>query len=73
MAGYRLKEEQTKGTLEPGRLTDLVIPAQSARGLVVDHVIAARGDMVEFRLTARNPTAKRSEAHWAQACPRLGA
>lgn len=49
MAAYRLKEEQTKGTLEPGRLTDLVIPAQSARGLVVDHVIAARGDMVEFR------------------------
>jgi len=41
-------------------------------GLVVEHEITARTDEVEFRLAARNPTAKRSEAHWAQACPRLG-
>lgn len=42
-------------------------------GLVVDHVITAGRDEVDFRLTATNPTDKRSEAHWAQACPRLGA
>jgi lysophospholipase L1-like esterase len=44
-----------------------------ADGLVVDHVVTAREDVVEFRLTARNPTSRRSEAHWAQACPRLAA
>ena len=42
-----------------------------ADGLVVEHTITARDDEVDFRLTARNPTAVRSEAHWAQACPRL--
>ena len=28
---------------------------------------------MDFRLTAKNPTATRSEAHWAQPCIRLGA
>jgi hypothetical protein len=42
-------------------------------GLIVEHVITARGDEVDFRLTARNPTERRSEAHWAQPCVRLGA
>ena len=42
-----------------------------ADGVVVDHLITARDDQVDFRLTARNPTSRRSEAHWAQACPRL--
>lgn len=50
------------------RLRDFV-----ADGLVVDHAITARGDEVDFRVTARNPTAVRSEVHWAQACPQLGA
>lgn len=44
-----------------------------ADGLVVDHVITAGQDEIDFQLTATNPTATRSEAHWAQACPRLGA
>src|SRR6185503_2189177 len=43
-----------------------------ADGLIVDHTITAREDEVDFRLTARNPTSKRSEAHWAQPCVRLG-
>lgn len=43
-----------------------------ADGLVVDHVITARADEVDFRLTAKNPTDRRSEAHWAQPCVRLG-
>jgi hypothetical protein len=42
-------------------------------GLVVEHVITAREQEVDFRLTAHNPTARRSEAHWAQPCVRLGA
>jgi hypothetical protein len=42
-------------------------------GLIVEHTITARDDEVEFRLTARNPTAQRSGAHWAQPCVRLAA
>jgi hypothetical protein len=41
-------------------------------GVTVHHTIAAGNDEVDFRLTAHNPGSKRSEAHWAQACPRLG-
>src|SRR6476659_8413374 len=44
-----------------------------ADGLQVEHTIIAGVDEVDFRLVARNPTAHRSEAHWAQPCPRLGA
>ena len=43
-----------------------------ADGLVVDHTITAGEDEVDFRLVAHNPTARRSEAHWAQPCVRLG-
>jgi hypothetical protein len=42
-------------------------------GVTVDHNIIARNDTVEFLLLARNPTSKRSEAHWAQPCVRLAA
>ncbi len=42
-------------------------------GLTVEHTITAGADQVEFRLAARNPTSRRSEAHWAQSCVRLGA
>ena len=44
-----------------------------ADGLIVEHIITAGKDEVGFRLVAQNPTAHRSEAHWAQPCPRLGA
>jgi len=44
-----------------------------ADGLVVEHRITASDDDVTFDLTAHNPTDKRSEAHWAQPCVRLGA
>lgn len=44
-----------------------------ADGVTVDHNIIARNDTVEFLLLARNPTAKRSAAHWAQPCVRLAA
>ena len=40
-------------------------------GVVVDHVITAGRDEVDFRLTARNPTDKVSLAHWAQPCIRV--
>lgn len=44
-----------------------------ADGVVVDHAIIAGDDEVTFELVAHNPTDKRSEAHWAQPCVRLGA
>jgi hypothetical protein len=41
-------------------------------GVVVEHTIRVEADEVNFRLVARNPTDKESEAHWAQPCVRLG-
>lgn len=41
-------------------------------GVTVDHVIEADSTGVDFRLTARNPTSRESEAHWAQPCIRVG-
>lgn len=40
-------------------------------GVVVDHVITASKDEIDFRLTAHNPTDKASLAHWAQPCIRV--
>src|ERR1035437_406412 len=39
-----------------------------ADGLIVEHVITAGGGEGDLRLLAKNPTAHRSEAHWAQPC-----
>lgn len=41
-------------------------------GVTVQHLITALDDEVDFRLTAHNPTKKRSKAHWAQPCVRVG-
>ncbi|MCE5327157.1 MAG: hypothetical protein LLG01_12170 [Planctomycetaceae bacterium] len=41
-------------------------------GTVVEHEITAGTDEVNFRLTARNPTDKPTEAVWAQPCIRIG-
>jgi hypothetical protein len=41
-------------------------------GVVVDHTITASTDEVTFAITAHNPTAQASGAHWAQPCIRLG-
>jgi len=42
-----------------------------ADGIVVDHEVRSTSDEVRFDITARNPTSRRSEAYWAQACIRL--
>jgi hypothetical protein len=42
-------------------------------GVIVSHEIRAGRDEVDFRLTASNPTATESEAHWAQPCIRVDA
>ncbi len=44
-----------------------------ADGVIVEHTITAGTDEVDFQLTARNPTNKTSEAHWAQPCVRVSA
>jgi hypothetical protein len=44
-----------------------------ADGVTVDHTITAEADVVRFLVTAHNPRATRSEAHWAQPCVRLSA
>ena len=41
-------------------------------GVTVKHTITTTDDEVDFRLTAHNPNDKRSEAHWAQPCVRVG-
>ena len=41
-------------------------------GVVVEHVITATKDDISFAITAHNPTAQASAAHWAQPCIRLG-
>ena len=41
-------------------------------GVTVEHTITAGEDAVDFRLVAHNPTDRRSEAHWAQPCIRVG-
>jgi hypothetical protein len=43
-----------------------------ADGVIVNHTITAHRDEVDFRLTATNPTAQASQAHWAQPCIRVG-
>ncbi len=41
-------------------------------GVVVHHTITAGADEIDFRLVAHNPTSRRSAAHWAQPCVRVG-
>lgn len=49
----------------------ILLRSKAADGLVLDHDIRAGADEVDFRLTAINPTGKRSEVHWAQPCMRV--
>ena len=41
-------------------------------GVVVEHTITVGSDSITFAITASNPTAEESGAHWAQPCIRLG-
>jgi hypothetical protein len=43
-----------------------------ADGVTANHLITAGTDEVDFRITLHNPTTTPSNAHWAQACVRLG-
>ena len=52
--------------------TRLVLRDTLADGVIVDHIIRAGKDEVDFRVVAANPTDKPSEVHWAQPCIRVG-
>ena len=56
----------------PGEFKVIRLRDTLADGLEMEHTITAHADHVAFDLVAKNPTAKRSEAHWAQPCVRLG-
>lgn len=57
--------------LSPDRKT-LRLRDTLADGVVVDHTVTVRGDEIDFQLRVHNTGRQRSEAHWAQACVRLG-
>ena len=61
------KSKDTKVTPGEIRIRDVLVD-----GLEVVHVITAGVDELTFEITAHNPTAKKSEAQWAQPCVRLG-
>lgn len=50
----------------------IILRCQVNDGIIVDHEITAGSDEIDFKIAARNPTAKRSETHWAQPCIRVG-
>lgn len=49
----------------------IVLRSRLADGVMVEHVITAAADEVEFRLTLRNPTDEASDADWFQPCIRV--
>jgi hypothetical protein len=65
-----------------GHTTELILLSDDAKtmklrcavkdGIVVEHTITAGKDTVTFAITAHNPTAQESGAHWVQPCIQLG-
>jgi hypothetical protein len=58
-------------SINPDR-TQLKLKCTLKDGVIVDHMITAHSDEVDFRLVAHNPTLEISKAHWAQPCVRVG-
>jgi hypothetical protein len=62
----RHKSETTKAEASEIHIRDTLTD-----GVVVEHVIRAGRDEVDFRVVAHNPTSQPSLAHWAQPCVRI--
>lgn len=62
-------EAQLVSVSDDGRV--IALRDRLADGVIVDHVITAGTDEVDFKITAHNPTQAESQAHWAQPCIRL--
>lgn len=52
--------------------TSIELQCVLADGVTVNHEIRVVDDGVQFDITAKNPTGKASDAHWAQPCMRVG-
>lgn len=52
--------------------SEIKLRCELADGVIVDHLITVEGEKILFHLTAKNPTDKKSEAHWGQPCIRVG-
>ncbi len=66
MVGHKTEQVEASPDKTLIRLEDVL-----SDGVRVAHEIRSTADEVRFEITARNPTMKRSEAHWAQPCIRL--
>jgi hypothetical protein len=66
MVGHTTEQVEASADKTLIRLEDVV-----SDGVRVSHEIRSTSDEVRFEIIARNPTQKRSEAHWAQPCIRL--
>jgi hypothetical protein len=71
--GHTVIGHQTELLSYRGDGTRIRLQCRLNDGVVVDHVITARDDEVDFQLQAHNPTDNVSLAHWAQPCVRVGA
>ena len=67
-----IKHETVEVDADDERGRWVMLRSTLADGVVVDHVITAERGEVDFRVTARNPTDKVSQADWAQPCIRVG-
>jgi hypothetical protein len=64
------RTELVSAKMESGRPT-IRLKDSLRDGVVVEHVITATADEVDFRLVLHNPTSVDSRAHWAQPCVRI--
>ena len=64
-------ETTLKHASDDGR--EIELECRLSDGVIVNHMIKVAPDGVTFDINAINPTAKRSDAHWAQPCIRVGA
>ena len=71
-ANHTVIKHKTKLVSLNENKTKLILLCNISDGVTVEHLITSTHDEIDFNLTAYNPTKKKSEAHWAQPCIRVG-
>ena len=71
-ANHTVIKHKTKLVSLNENKTKLILLCNISDGVTVEHLITSTRDEIDFNLTAYNPTKKKSEAHWAQPCIRVG-